>query len=204
MDIEKLPDWRNLEMPVQPIRDQKKIDDMKKVLRGQNIRDYCMFVLGINTGLRISDILKLKINDIVDKKGRFKERIEITEKKTGKKQDIVLSQSAISALKEYLKTREDDDYDSPLFISRKSKRVKRPISERQAYYIINRAAKSVGIKDHIGTHTMRKTFGYHAYKKGYDITRIQKLLNHSSPAITLLYIGITRDELDTIRKSINL
>ena len=53
-------------------------------------------------------------------------------------------------------------------------------------------------------HTMRKTFGYHAYKKGMDITIIQKLLNHSSPSITLSYIGITRDDLDNVYLNLNL
>lgn len=58
--------------------------------------------------------------------------------------------------------------------------------------------KSVGIKERIGTHTLRKTFGYHAYNNGYDITLIQKLFNHSSPAVTLRYIGITQDEIQDL------
>ncbi|MCF8009832.1 MAG: tyrosine-type recombinase/integrase [Clostridiales bacterium] len=61
--------------------------------------------------------------------------------------------------------------------------------------MLNEAARSVGIKDKIGTHTLRKTFGYHAYKKGYDITILQKLFNHTAPLITLRYIGIIQDEL---------
>ena len=75
---------------------------------------------------------------------------------------------------------------------------------QQAYKIINDAAKSIGIKDKIGTHTLRKTFGYHAYNNGYDITLIQKLFNHSTPAITLRYIGITQEELDDVYLSLDL
>ena len=70
--------------------------------------------------------------------------------------------------------------------------------------IINGVAKAVGIKENIGTHTLRKTFGYHAYNNGYDITLIQKLFNHSSPAVTLRYIGITQDEMDDVYLSLDL
>ena len=91
--------------------------------------------------------------------------------------------------------------DEPLFISRKNKGF---LLRQQAYKIINDVAKSVGIKERIGTHTLRKTFGYHAYNNGYDITLIQKLFNHSSPAVTLRYIGITQDEMDNVYLSLDL
>ena len=68
----------------------------------------------------------------------------------------------------------------------------------------NEAAKCVGIKEAVGTHTLRKTFGYHAYQSGVDITRIQKLLNHSAQNVTLAYIGITKEELDNVYISLNL
>lgn len=82
-----------------------------------------------------------------------------------------------------------------LFPSRKGGKA---ISRVQAYRILNDAARHIGITDAIGTHTLRKTFGYHAYQSGCDITRIQRLLNHSAPSITLSYIGITKDELDAV------
>ena len=89
---------------VQPIRDVKQLDTIKKLLKQQSLRDYCLFVLGINSGLRISDLLKLKISDISDK-GKIKDRIRLREKKTNKFKDFPLSNSTKSALKEYLKTR---------------------------------------------------------------------------------------------------
>ena len=184
---------------VQPIRDLKKIDTIKKLLKQQNLRDYCLFVLGINSGLRISDLLKLRISD-VSEKGKIKDRIRLREKKTNKFKDFPLSNSTKSALKEYLKTREYNE-NEPLFISRKNKGF---LLRQQAYKIINDVSKSVGIKEKIGTHTLRKTFGYHAYNNGYDITLIQKLFNHSSPAVTLRYIGITQDEMDDVYLSLDL
>ncbi|GMA66225.1 hypothetical protein GCM10025859_67000 [Alicyclobacillus fastidiosus] len=74
----------------------------------------------------------------------------------------------------------------------------------QAWKALNNAAKVAGIKDRIGTHTLRKTFAYHAYKQGKDITLIQKLLNHSAPSVTLRYIGITQDEMDDVYLTLNL
>lgn len=184
---------------VQPIRDLKKIETIKKLLKQQNLRDYCLFVLGINSGLRISDLLKLKISDVIEKE-KIKDRIRLREKKTNKFKDFPLSEKAKQSIKEYLKTRIYTE-NEPLFISRKNKGF---LLRQQAYKIINNVAKAVGIKEKIGTHTLRKTFGYHAYNNGYDIALIQKLFNHSSPAVTLRYIGITQDELDDVYLSLDL
>lgn len=181
------------------IRDVKQIETIKKLLRLRSLRDYCLFVLGINSGLRISDLLKLRISD-VSERGKIKDRIRLREKKTNKFKDFPLSNSTKSALKEYLKTREYNE-NEPLFISRKNKGF---LLRQQAYKIINDVAKSVGIKEKIGTHTLRKTSGYHAYNNGYDITLIQKLFNHSSPSVTLRYIGITQDEMDNVYLSLDL
>lgn len=183
---------------VEPIRDRKKIEAMKKVLKGSNLRDYVLFTLGINSGLRVSDLLKLKASDVLDEKGRVKDRITVREKKTGKTKTFPFSDTVIKALKEYLLGTLPE---MVLFPSRKGGG---PITRQQAYRIINDAAKTVGIKDKIGTHTLRKTFGYHAYIAGVDVTRIQSLLNHSSPKETLRYIGITQDELDDVYLNLNL
>lgn len=184
---------------VQPIRDLKQIDTIKKLLRQQNLRDYCLFVLGINSGLRISDLLKLKVSD-VSEKGKPKDRILLRESKTNKSKDFPISENAKSAIKEYLKTRIINE-NEPLFLSRKNKGF---LLRQQAYRILNDVARLVGIKDKIGTHTLRKTFGYHAYNNGYDVAIIQKLFNHSSPSITLRYIGITQDKLDDVYLSLDL
>ena len=184
---------------VQPIRDLKQIETIKKLLKQQNMRDYCLFVLGINSGMRISDLLKLRISD-VSEKGKFKDRIRLREKKTNKFKDFPISDNAKRAIKEYLKTRTIVE-NEPLFISRKNKGF---LMRQRAYWILNEAARSIGIKEKIGTHTLRKTFGYHAFKNGYDIEIIQKLFNHSSPSVTLRYIGITQDNLDDVYMSLDL
>ncbi|MBP2643955.1 MAG: xerC 5 [Firmicutes bacterium] len=177
---------------VEPIRDKKQIEHMKKLLKSDNLRDYVLFVLGINSGLRISDLLHLTVEDV-----KGKNRITIREQKTGKAKDFPLSNTCKKVLQEYLKTSSS----GWLFPSRQGEG---PISRVQAYRIINAAARAVGIKDKIGTHTLRKTFGYHAYQSGVGVEVIQKLLNHSSPGTTLRYIGITKDELDEVYINLNL
>jgi len=179
---------------VQPIRDKKQIDALKKYLRGQRIRDYLLLVLGINSGLRISDLLQLTVDDV-----QGQDRISVREQKTGKAKDFPISETCKKAIQEYIKaTGVKDGY---LFPSRKGTK---PITRIQAYRILNESAQCVGIKEAIGTHSLRKTFGYHAYQNGVDITRIQKLLNHSAPSVTLAYIGITQEELDNVYITLNL
>lgn len=168
---------------------------MKRYLKSGNLRDYLLFVLGINSGLRISDLLSLQVLDV-----KGKERISLREQKTGKTKDFPLSDTCQKAIKEYLQaTGVDTGF---LFTSRKGKGA--AISRVQAYRILNQAAQAIGIKEQIGTHTLRKTFGYWAYQAGVDITRIQKLLNHSAPSVTLAYIGITKEELDDVYINLNL
>ncbi|MEG1824331.1 MAG: site-specific integrase [Cloacibacillus sp.] len=192
---------------VQPLRTKSDIEKIKGALKERNLRDYALFVLGMNTGLRVSDILRLKVMDVVEpteRDVRIKDNLEIVEKKTGKCKELPLNKAARSALREFLRAspliyRET----SPLFPSRVGQG-REPISRYMVWLILKLAANEVGIREKVGTHTMRKTYGYQLYKQGVDITRIQYLLNHSSPEITLSYIGITKDETDSYIKALNL
>ena len=188
---------------VEPIRDKKQIENMKTFLKGKSLRDYLLFVLGINSALRISDILNLKVSDMCEiVKGKYivASRISLKEQKTNKSKDFPLSSNAVKALSEYLQNVKLDGNDF-LFARKKGKD---PITRQQAYRILNAAAKAVGVPGRIGTHTMRKTFGYWAYTSGVDVALIQKLLNHSAPSVTLRYIGITQDQMDDVYINLNL
>lgn len=170
---------------VQPIRSLDKIDDMKWSLKQWcGNRDYILFLLGINTGLRVSDLLRLKIADIKGKK-----KIVVKEGKTEKPRTIHLT-NINKELNDYIDTLEGTEW---LFPSRKGDK---PISRIQAYRQLNKASDMVDIPDGIGTHTMRKTFGYWYYKQTKDIATLQIILNHSHPEITLRYIGITDEEIE--------
>jgi site-specific recombinase XerD len=182
---------------VQPIRDKAKIEAMKKILRASTLRNELLFVLGINTGLRISDILALKIADV-----STVDRLELREKKTNKKRTIALSKKTCRLIEQYLhRERPGAKAQEPLFRSQKGGK---SISRQHAYEILNEAARAVGITEHIGTHSLRKTFGYFAYKQGIDLAMIQKLLNHSSQTETLRYIGITQEQMDEVVLKLDL
>lgn len=169
---------------VQPIRDKQLIEDMKWSLKKWcGKRDYILFLIGINTGLRVGDLLKLKVKDV-----RRKKKIVIQEGKTKKKRTINLS-NIYDEIQEYINTL-DSEW---LFPSRKGNK---PITTTQAYRQLNKAAEMVDIDEGIGTHTMRKTFGYWFYKQTKDVAKLQKILNHSHPDITLRYIGITDEEIE--------
>jgi len=193
---------------VQPIRDTKKIDAMKAIMKGEsNYRDLLLFVLGINTGLRISDILALKWGSFITGGRLLKagDQLNVVEIKTKKLKTFMINRSVAEALKLYYDSLGSPNPDDPVFSSRKTDDgTLQPITRIAAWQMLNRYANMVGLNDGIGTHTLRKTFGYHLYKKGVALEYIQKMLNHSSPAITLRYIGITQEQLNNIYVELNL
>ena len=170
---------------VQPIRDKKKVDAMKRELLRTGYRNYMLFLVGINTGLRISDILLLRVKDV-----RNQTHLTLREKKTSKIKRIKIV-GISSELDQYI---EGMDNDQVLFPSQKG--YNEPITRVQAYRILNKAAFNIGLREEIGTHTLRKTYGYHFYQKTKDVALLQELFNHSSPSVTLRYIGINQDVMD--------
>lgn len=173
---------------VQPIRDPNLINEIKKYLQETNERDYVLFVTGINTGLRISDIIPLKVIHV---KGTH---ILLREKKTQKQKLIVLNPTLKRELKRYTEGKADDEY---LFPSRQRDKngLRRPISREMAYKILNKVAKHFNLEQ-IGTHTLRKTFGYHLYKQERSTAMLMDIFNHSEESITLRYIGVNQDTID--------
>lgn len=177
---------------VEPIRDKEVIKDIIDYLKHKSDRDALLFMFGIYSGLRVSDIIKLRVRDVRDR-----EKITVKETKTGKDKMLKLNSVLRKEIAVYITGKKDYEV---LFKSTRG--LNKPISRQQAYNIINNAGKNFGL-DHIGTHTMRKTFGYHIYQKTKDITLVQKLLNHSTPEFTLTYIGMTQktmeDAVDNLR-----
>ncbi|AIF45743.1 site-specific integrase [Virgibacillus sp. SK37] len=170
---------------VQPIRDPEVIEKMKRELSKKGSRNEFMFVFGINTGLRISDMLLLKVKDV-----RGKDFFIVKEKKTGSIKRFKINQELYIRIDSYTRDRKEEDY---LF---QSTRGNTPIQRVQAYKILNEAARAIGLNEIIGTHTLRKTFGYHFYKKTKDVDMLQRIFNHSAPSITKRYIGVSQDEID--------
>ena len=168
---------------VQPLRTQQEINDFLFCLRrNQNAeRDVFLFLIGINSGLRMSDIVKLKKKDIISSKNP-----RIVEQKTGKTRILYLS-SLQDLIQDYTKDLEPEDY---LFPSTKGNHLK----VNTVYQMFQKVAKLLG-RDDIGTHTLRKTFGYHYYKKTKDVATLMEIFGHSSEKITKRYIGINEDEI---------
>ncbi len=169
---------------VEPIRNKKDIEKIEEILKKKNERDFLIFVIGINCGLRICDILNLDVSDV-----KNKEYITIIEKKTKKFKKFPINSKLKPIIERYTKTKKNKD---PLFQTVFNNRLERT----QYYRIINEASKKAGLESKIGTHSLRKTFGYHYYKKFKDIAILQKIFNHSSEEITLRYIGIEQDVID--------
>lgn len=181
-----------MKQTVEPIRNKLQIQLVEKYLAKKNLRNRLIFVLGTNSGLRVSDILRLNVGDV-----RNKTHIEIKEKKTGKYKKFPINNKLKELIRDFVKDREDTE---PLFLSQKNYRLDRS----QFYRMLNEACKAVGIAVNVGTHTMRKSFGYHHYKQFKDVAMLQIIFNHSSPKITLRYIGIDQDEIDNSYRQFEL
>ena len=175
---------------VEPIRNKKDLEAVEKFLEKHSLRNQLIWVFLCNSGLRVSDVLNLNVENV-----RNRQYIEIIEKKTGKYKRFPLNDKLKSLIKKYLVER-DKTYsvtgDEPLFVGKKHCRLDRS----QVYRFINDACAKVGLQGNFGTHSGRKSFGYHFYKKFHDVALLQKIFNHSSPSITMRYIGIAQEELD--------
>lgn len=168
---------------VEPIRDLTKIEEMKSILRARSKRDWFMFYLGINTGMRISDILNLRYKDLQGT------HIIIKEEKTDKIKRFVINKDLRTVIDGYSDGKNLNEFCfKQLYGSSK-------ITRQYAHRVLNQAGLDCGM-DYIGTHTMRKTFGYYYYKKTKDVATLQEIFNHSAPSITLRYIGIRQEQID--------
>ena len=176
---------------VDPIRSEKDIKKIKRLLKDRP-RDLLLFTMGINNGLRISDILKLKVGDV--RYVATGETIKIKEKKTGKNNVLMVNKSVHKILAEYLEEvkPEDEDY---LFRSRNGDN--RPLTRETVHKMIKEWTRS--LKGNYGTHTLRKTFGYiQRTKYAVSFEVLCKRFGHSSPSITMRYLGIDDKEVKGI------
>ncbi|NFO79407.1 site-specific integrase [Clostridium botulinum] len=191
---------------VEPIKGIKDIMKVKQYLIGkENKRDYMLFVVGINVGLRAGDLLRLKIKDIM-LDDTIVDKVVVYEEKTNKKREFALNESSKAAIRLYLDTLKDVDYESYLFKSRKGDGA---LTVESAHKIIKTTLRELNIKGNYGTHSLRKTFAYHIYINNIKtsptiINTLQKMLNHSSASVTLRYIGITKEVISDVYNSLNL
>ena len=184
----------------EPIRDKQSLRAIADYfLENKNYRNHAMFILGIHTTLRISDLLKLQWSDVYDEKHhQFHTHLTITEQKTNKTKTIALNKCAIDALRLYSPYRKG----KWIFASRNGD--SSPITRQQAWRIMNNTCKNLGIDAKIACHGLRKTWGYHAWSsQSVSPVIIMDVYNHANYRVTKRYLGIAQDDLDDAYLNMN-
>ena len=174
---------------VDPIR---KLKDIKAIaqLTQDNPRDHLLFILGINNGLRAGDLVKLKVREV--RYLKVGDTLTIREGKTGKDNVLVINKTVYKALKGYLDKVQPADEDW-VFASRKGNS---HIQSQAVSKLVKKWTRAINLRGNYGCHTLRKTWGYQqrvAHGVGFEI--ICKRYSHSSPSITMRYLGIEDKEV---------
>jgi len=178
---------------VVPIRNLEDIQAIEKLL-SSNPRDRLLFVLGTNNGLRVNDLLNLKVMDVKGLKAG--DSLMVTESKTGKRNWIVINKKVYKALSLYFDSNPDLSPDDALFKSRKTGTA---LKIQAVNKMIKSWTEAINLHGRFGCHTLRKTWGYHMrtkYGAGFEV--IAKRFNHSSPAVTMRYLGIEDKEVHSL------
>jgi integrase len=176
---------------VQPIRDDRIIDGMKHYFRVRSMRNYLFFCIGIYSGLRVSDLLTLRVGEA------RRSHVSKMEQKNKNSKRFIIHPSIRDDLDIYIADKADDEY---LFASRQKKTISQlenqPIDRSTAYRFLNEAAEHFGLQE-IGNHTLRKTWGYRLYRQDENnLALLMDAFGHSDMRVTLRYIGLTQDLLD--------
>lgn len=188
----------------QPLKSKEDIKRLKNYFyQRKEYRNYLLVVMGLNTALRISDLLQIKWTDVYNKETKqFFTHVRLIEQKTGKHTMILLNPTVKKALKKYGKHIDKEIKSSYIFFS--PQKPEQPLSHIQAYRIIQRATSELDIDGQISCHSLRKTFGYQAWKEGAEPALLMSVFNHSSYSITKRYLCIDQDDKDELFFKINL
>jgi len=193
----------------QPIRTAQNLKSFKEyyLFQKPNLRNHLLIILGLNTALRISDILLLRWGDLYDaERDKPQAHLSLREQKTGKANCIRLNKNTVEAMKRYRdylcgqKKKPEDN----TFVFRGQKNENEPITRVQAFRIIKKAAKECGMDETVSCHSLRKTFGYCAWKQGISPVLLMHIYNHSSYQVTKRYLGIEQEDADYVFENIQI
>ncbi len=172
---------------VEPIKDLGAIQGIKAMLKDKP-RDLALFTVGINTSLRASDILNIRVGMVRHLKP--KDELTVIEKKTGKEKRITWNKSCYEAVQSLLKVKPMDDHE-PLFQGQRG-----AMTVPYVNALVKSWCKTMRLKGNYGSHTLRKTFGYHQRKTFcVSLPILVDIFNHSSQKQTLDYLCIQPEEV---------
>ena len=178
---------------VEPIRDLKAIKRIKK-LYADNPRDLCLFTVGINTAYRASEILSLKVGQVDHLE--VGDRLEVKQPKSGKYRAITVNRLVVEAIDNWLHVHPDPSPEAPLFPSRKTGKA---ITVSALHKMVKKWCREVGLKGNYGSHSMRKTWGYHQrVQKNQPIPLLMSAFGHATQAQTLAYLCIQEEEIQDL------
>ncbi len=176
---------------VDPIKDKKDIAAIKKLLANHK-RDLAIFTLGINTNLRASDLVRLRVGDVRHLKAEAS--FTICEKKTNKERLVTINKTTHRVLDDYFKKRPATADDKPLFLSQR--RPYKGLTVNYLHKLVKRWCSTINLTGNFGSHSLRKTFGYHHRKYfGTDLPTLMKAFNHATQQQTMDYLGIEDKEV---------
>ena len=174
---------------VEPITKRADLETIKRFLSDKP-RDYALFIMGINTNLRASDLCRITVGMVRDKKAE--DEIVLIEQKTGKLRRITLNSACVRAVQGLLS-------ENPLLDNEQLFRGKRgPITTQTIHFLVNQWTEMCGVKGNFGSHTLRKTFGYWKRQQGASIPLLMDVFNHSNQKTTLSYLGIQPEEVKSL------
>lgn len=193
---------------VDPIKDLTDLQLLKDYFlnKNRNVRNYTLLVVGVNVGLRVSDLTQLKLCDFLAEDGTFYDKIyNLKEKKTGKLRYIVINQSIRDAITLWMAAYKDAPRDAFLFFSTN---YSTPLTPNGVWKVLHRAGEALGFTFPLGTHSLRKTWARHFYFKYNEspqaLVYLQTVLGHANQRDTLRYIGVSVDEVDEMLMELNL
>lgn len=188
----------------QPIRDTKALTQFTEYYRSvqPNLRNYTLIQLGLHTALRISDLLALRWQDLWDFScEQCRTHLCIVEKKTKKRTRIAICLTVQELLTQYYGAR---NAFPEAYVFSKNTNYLTPLSRSQAYRVVHTAAEKTINLSNVSCHSLRKTFGYHAWKQGVPPAMLMDIFNHSSYEITKKYLGIAQDDRDRVFLEVQL
>ncbi|MCM6827822.1 site-specific integrase [Leuconostoc mesenteroides] len=193
-----------MQQNVLPIKDTNVLKNVQDTLLNSfraGRRNYTIFQLGKATLLRVSDVMQLQKADVFNADGTIKQNTFIHDQKTGKANTLYLKPVHADLLAYYDWLQQQNLVSEWLFPS--IQHPERHITEKQFYKVMAKVGDLLGI-NYLGTHTMRKTGAYRVYmQSNYNIGLVMQLLNHSSEAMTLTYLGLDQASRETILDQIN-